>query len=171
MSEQSQQVSGVRDSKAPDSKGDGLRAGAASAFHSGASHPETAHSGTSLSGNSVFWGLWIGDVLSTTGGYINDVGATWLMTALTTSPLMIALIQVVSNAPFFILALPSGALGDILDKRRLLLVAQIVMMVVSALLGVLTVLGVITPGSLLVLLFLIEAFDALAGPAWQTVNP
>jgi MFS family permease len=120
---------------------------------------------------SLFWAIWTANVLSTTGGFINDVGAAWLMTALSPSPLMVSLVQVVSNAPFFILALPGGALGDILDKRKLLLVTQIAMMILSAALGVLTVLGVITPRSLLWLLFGIEVFDALAGPAWQAVTP
>ncbi|HSZ56780.1 MAG TPA: MFS transporter [Tepidisphaeraceae bacterium] len=120
---------------------------------------------------SAFYGLWTANVLSTTGGYINDVGAAWLMTSLSTSPLLISLIQVVSNAPFFLLALPAGALGDILDKRKLLLVTQIAMMLLSALLGALTMLGLITPLTLLLVLFATEVFDALAGPAWQTVTP
>ena len=93
------------------------------------------------------------------------------MTSLSTSPLLVALIQVASNAPFFLLALPAGALGDILDKRRLLLVTQVAMMILSALLGILTLLGLISPVSLLLILFSIEIFDALAGPAWQTLIP
>jgi MFS family permease len=119
----------------------------------------------------MFRGLWTANVLSTIGGYINDVGAAWLMTSLSPSPLMVSLIQVASNAPFFLLALPGGALGDILNKRNLLLVTQIVMMVLSALLGILTLLGLISPVSLLLILFTVEVFDALAGPAWQTVIP
>lgn len=119
----------------------------------------------------MFRGLWTANVLSTIGGYINDVGAAWLMTSLSSSPLMVSLIQVAANAPFFLLALPGGALGDILDKRKLLLVTQIVMMVLSALLGVLTLLGLISPVSLLLILFVVEVFDALAGPAWQTLIP
>ena len=110
-------------------------------------------------------------MLSTTGGYINDVGAAWLMTSLSSSPVMVSMIQVASNAPFFLLALPGGALGDILDKRKLLLVTQIAMMALSALLGILTLLGFITPVSLLLILFVVEIFDALAGPAWQTLIP
>jgi MFS family permease len=119
----------------------------------------------------MFWGLWTATVLSTIGGYVNDVGAAWLMTSLSLSPLMVALVQVVSNVPFFLLSLPGGALGDILDKRKLLLVTQIVMAVLSALLGILTLLGFISPLSLLLILFAVEVFDALAGPAWQAVTP
>lgn len=92
--------------------------------------------------NPLFRGLWTANVLSTIGGYINDVGAAWLMTSLSSSPLMVSLIQVASNAPFFLLALPAGALGDILDKRKLLLLTQNAMMLLSALLGVLTLLRV-----------------------------
>ncbi len=119
----------------------------------------------------VFRGLWTANVISTTGGYINDVGAAWLMTSLSPSPLLVSLIQVAANAPFFVLALPAGALGDMLNKRKLLLVTQVAMMVLSALLGVLTLLGLISPVSLLLILFGIEVFDALAGPAWQTLIP
>ena len=72
--------------------------------------------------------------------------------------------------------LPFGAswrepLGDILNKRKLLLVTQIAMMLLSAMLGVLTLLGHISPVSLLLILFTVEVFDALAGPAWQTLIP
>jgi MFS family permease len=119
----------------------------------------------------LFRGLWTANVLSTIGGYINDVGAAWLMTSLSPSPLMVSLVQVASNAPFLLLALPGGALGDVLNKRKLLLVTQVAMMVLSALLGVLTLLGRISPVSLLLILFLVEVFDALAGPAWQTLIP
>jgi len=119
----------------------------------------------------VFCGLWSATVLSTIGGYVNDVGAAWLMTSLTLSPLMVALVQVVSNLPFFLLAIPGGALGDILDKRKLLLVMQVAMMVLSALLGLLTLLGLISPVSLLLVLFGVEIFDALSGPTWQAVTP
>ena len=118
---------------------------------------------------SLFWAFWGANVLSTTGGYINDVGAAWLMTVLSPSPLMVSLIQVVSNAPFFILALLGGALGDILDKRKLMLVTQTAMMLLSAALGVLTILRLITPHSLLWLLFGIEIFDALSGPSSQAI--
>lgn len=119
----------------------------------------------------MFRGLWTANVLSTIGGYINDVGAAWLMTSLSSSPLMVGLIQVAANAPLFLLALPGGALGDILDKRKLLLVTQTAMMVLSALLGVLTLIGCMSPVSLLLILFTVEVFDALAGPAWQTLIP
>src|SRR5207253_7156586 len=95
----------------------------------------------------------------------------WLMTSLSSSPLMVSLIQVAANSPFFLLAIPGGALGDILNKRKLLLVTHVAMMVLSALLGVLPLLGLISPVSLLLLLFTIEVFDALAGPAWQTLIP
>jgi len=119
----------------------------------------------------LFRALWTANVLTTIGGYINDVGAAWLMTSLSPSPLMVSLIQVAANSPFFLLALPAGALGDILDKRRLLLVTQVAMMLLTALLGVLTLLGLVSPVSLLLVLFMVEVFDALAGPAWQTLIP
>jgi MFS family permease len=119
----------------------------------------------------IYRGLWSANVVTTIGGYVNDVGAAWLMTSLSPSPLMVSLIQVAANSPFFLLALPGGALGDIVDKRRLLLMTQIAMMLLSALLGVLTLAGLISPVGLLLILFAVEIFDALAGPAWQTLVP
>ena len=49
------------------------------------------------------------------------VGAAWLMTSFSSSPLQVALIQTASALPFFILSLPAGSLGDIVDRRKLIL--------------------------------------------------
>ena len=56
--------------------------------------------------------------------WMNDVAAAWLMTTLTTSPILVALVQSASTLPVFLLGLPSGALADILDRRRYFIATQ-----------------------------------------------
>jgi MFS family permease len=119
----------------------------------------------------IFRELWAGNVLSTIGGYINDVAAAWLMTSLSASPLMVSLIQVAANLPFFIISLPGGALGDVVDRRKLLLTTQIWMMLLSVVLGVLTLMGRMSPVALLLITFMVEVADALGSPTWQAIIP
>jgi hypothetical protein len=69
----------------------------------------------------LFRALWLAAVTSTVGTWMPRSGAMWLMTSLTPSPLMVALVQPVTSLPFFLLALPAGALADVVDLRRLLL--------------------------------------------------
>ncbi|MEY3251623.1 MAG: hypothetical protein RL227_596, partial [Pseudomonadota bacterium] len=68
--------------------------------------------------NPVFRGLWFAWLAANLTMWMNDVAAAWLMTSLTTSPVMVALVQTASTLPVFLLGLPSGALADIVDKRR-----------------------------------------------------
>ena len=76
---------------------------------------------------------------------MQSVGAAWLMTSLTRNPLYIALIQTASALPFFLLALPAGSIGDIFDRRKLILGTETWMLVVAVLLAVATFAGVMTP--------------------------
>jgi MFS family permease len=92
----------------------------------------------------VFRALWIASAVSTIGTWMHDVGAAWLMTTLApNSPLLVALMQAAASLPFFLLALPAGAIADVVDRRKLLLWTQTWMLVVAALLGVLTLAKVI----------------------------
>src|SRR5438270_12908434 len=102
----------------------------------------------------VFRWLWIASLAPNFGTWMQNVGATWLMTELSASALMIALVQAATNLPVFLLAVPSGALADILDRRRLLLVAQGWMLLVAAALAAATYAGLMTPWLLLALTFL-----------------
>src|SRR5436305_11879511 len=86
----------------------------------------------------LFRSLWIAAVISYTGTWMQNVGAGWLMTTLTTSPLKVALVQAAATLPVFLVILPAGALADMMDRRRLLLITQAWMVVASALLGLLT---------------------------------
>jgi MFS family permease len=102
---------------------------------------------------------------------MQNVGAAWLMTDLAASPFMVALVQAATNLPFFILAIPAGALADIVDRRRLLLVAQSWMLMVALALAVISFGGQMTPWLLLALTFLLGLGSALNAPAWQATTP
>src|ERR1700684_3211765 len=99
--------------------------------------------------NSTFRNLLVSNLVSDIGTFMQSVGAAWLMTSLTNSPLYIALIQTATALPFFLLALPAGALGDIFDRRRLILGTETWMLVVAVVLTVATISGVMTPWLLL----------------------
>lgn len=115
--------------------------------------------------------LWVANLVSLVGTWVQDVGVSWLMTSLNPSPFMVALVQTATMLPFFLLALPAGALADILDRRRILLFAQLWMLLAAFGLGVTTVLGVTTPLTLLVFTFVLSLGAALNGPAWQAIVP
>jgi Arabinose efflux permease len=93
------------------------------------------------------------------------------MMSLTPSPVMVSLLQTAASLPFFLLALPAGAVADIMDRRRVLLVAQCWMLGAAALLGVLTLLGSTTPWILLVVVFAYGLGTAVSLPAWQATMP
>jgi MFS family permease/quinol monooxygenase YgiN len=119
----------------------------------------------------VFRSLWMAAVASNIGTWMHDVGAVWLMTSLTPSPIMVALMQTATSLPFFLLALPAGALADIVDRRRLLLLMQGWMLIAAALLGILTLIGAITPWLLLAFTFALGMGAAMTTPAWQAITP
>ncbi|MDO5632511.1 MAG: MFS transporter [Paracoccus sp. (in: a-proteobacteria)] len=115
----------------------------------------------------AFRNLWGATLISNFGGMVQAVGAAWLMTQLTDSATMIALVQASNTLPIMALALVSGALADIFDRRRLLLLAQGFMAVVSVLLAVVAWHGGVTPWMLLGFTFLIGAGQAVYNPPWQ----
>src|ERR687884_1800377 len=98
---------------------------------------------------ALFRALWLAAVASNVGTWMHNVGAEWLMTTLAPTPLMVALMQTAENSPSFLLALPAGALADIVDRRRLLLFTQTWMLVAAVALAAATLLGLTTPALLL----------------------
>jgi len=122
-------------------------------------------------GEPVFRSLWIAAVISYTGTWMQNVGAGWLMTQLTPSPLMVSLVQAASAIPVFLVVLPAGALADMVDRRRLLLFTQSWMVVAAAALGALTLFGVVTPWALLIFTFLMGVGAVMNDPAWQAITP
>ncbi len=120
---------------------------------------------------SLFRTLWIATIASNIGTWMQDVGESWLMTSLTTSPVLVALVETAGSLPVVLLALPAGALADIVDRRRLLLVMQIWMFVVAAAMGVLAFTHQMTPGRLLSLTFFLGVGTAMSSPVWQATTP
>src|SRR5262249_57890719 len=110
-------------------------------------------------------------VVSYTGTWMQNVGAGWLMTQLTPSPLMVGLVQAAAAVPVFLVVLPAGALADMVDRRKLLIFTQSWMVVAAAILGCLTLFSVITPWVLLLFTFLLGLGAVMNDPAWQAITP
>jgi predicted MFS family arabinose efflux permease len=115
--------------------------------------------------------LLIANVVSDIGTFMQNVGAAWLMVPLNAGPIYVALTQTASALPFFVLALPAGAIGDIVDRRKLILYAEIWMVSVAAILATFTVGGFTSPLLLLILTFALAAGDAFEAPTWRAVLP
>ena len=119
----------------------------------------------------VFRNLLIADVVSDIGTFMQSVGAAWLMISLGAGPMYVALTQTASSLPYFLLAVPAGSAGDIVDRRKLILYTESWMICVATVLAVVTIGGFITPWLLLGLTFALSAGDAFETPAWRAVLP
>lgn len=119
----------------------------------------------------VFRDRLVASIISNTGSWMQDTAGTWLMTVLTTSPLLIALMQTAATLPVLLFGLPAGAMADIFDRRRLLLFWAAWMLVAAALLSGFTLAGSIGPCWLLVLTCLLNVGAAMNGPTWQAIVP
>lgn len=119
----------------------------------------------------MFRALWTANLVSDVGGAMHAVGAGWLMTQMAPAPLIVALVQAATMLPMFLLLLPAGALGDIFDRRRILIVAQAWSAVGALLLGLATLAGWISPVSLLIFTLVLGIGSALGTPSFQSVVP
>ncbi len=113
----------------------------------------------------LYRALWIATTASNIGTSMQNVGAAWLMTSLTLSPLTVALLQTSTSLSLVLLALPGGAFADVFDRRRLLLVAQYFMLTVAAIIAILAFAGIVTPSILLTVTFLLGLGAAISMPA------
>lgn len=120
--------------------------------------------------HSVFRMLWLATLASNIGGWMQNTGAGWLMTSLSPSPFMVGLVQAATMLPVFMLALPAGALADIVDRRLFLIAAQAWILAMALILAVLTWTGSIGPWGLLALTFAIGAGSAMNFPAWAATT-
>jgi MFS family permease len=98
----------------------------------------------------MLWSVWLAANICM---WMNDVAAAWMMTSLTQSPTWVALVQTASTLPVFLLGLPSGALADILDRRRYFIATQFYVATVGLLLALVVISGLMTPALLLTLVF------------------
>lgn len=117
--------------------------------------------------HKAFRTLWAATLVSNFGGLVQAVGAAWMMTQLTDSATLVALVQASNTLPVMLFALLSGALADIFERRTLLLSALAIMFGMSLLLSVAAWAGWLSPYSLLALTFLIGMGQALYNPPWQ----
>ncbi len=115
----------------------------------------------------TFRAIWIASLISNFGGLIQSVGAAWMMTAISASDDMVALVQASTSLPIMLFSLACGAVADNFNRRKVMLIAQAFMLVVSAILSVLAYLGLVTPWLLLAFTFLIGCGTALNNPSWQ----
>jgi MFS family permease len=118
--------------------------------------------------HSAFQAVWLAFLISNLGGLIQSVGAAWLMTSLTGSVGLVALVQASTALPIMLFSLAAGAIADNYDKRAVMLVAQVFTIAVSVVLAGCSYLGLIIPWSLLVFTFLIGCGTAVNNPAWQS---
>ncbi len=115
----------------------------------------------------VFRAIWFASLASNFGGLIQSVGAAWMMTSLSASPLLIALVPAATTLPIMLLSLWAGAVADNLERRKVMIACQAFMLLVSALLAATAWAGWMTPWLLLGFTFLLGCATAINGPAWQ----
>jgi predicted MFS family arabinose efflux permease len=115
--------------------------------------------------------IWSATVVSNIGSWMYSAASGWLMTSLSPNPLIVSLVQAATTLPMFLFALPAGALADMVDRRRLLLVAEIGLTAISIIFAGLVWLDAVNPVSLLAFAFLAGVGSALTAPAWQSTVP
>jgi MFS family permease len=113
---------------------------------------------------------WLANLVSNIGSWMQTVAAQWVMVSLTSSALLVGAIQA-TNVPVLLLAIPAGVLGDLLHRKRLILLGQLVMLLAAAALGALDIAGLVTPAVLLICLSGIGVGQALTGSIAQTLQP
>ncbi|MGA7325129.1 MAG: MFS transporter [Rhodomicrobium sp.] len=132
---------------------------------------EQAASSWSPFRSTAFTVLWTATVVANIGSWMYSAASGWLMTSLNPDPFIVSMVQVATTLPMFLFALPAGVLADIIDRRKLLIAAEILATAVSAVFAAIVSLHLATPGNLLLFVFLIGAATALTGPAWQAIVP
>jgi MFS family permease len=119
----------------------------------------------------TFSAMWSAQFVSNVGSWMQTVGAQWLMLTLTSSATFLGLISTASTLPVLLFSIPAGVVGDLVDRRRFLLVTQTLMLLAAAALGVLALAHRVTPWLLLGLIFALGIGQALTSPTWQALQP
>ncbi len=120
---------------------------------------------------ATFRNLILANTVSDIGNFMQNVGAGWLMVSLGAGPIYVALTQTAAALPYFLLSLPAGSAGDIVDRRKLILTTESWMMGFALIMAVLTIAGLMSPWLLLVLTFALSAGDAFETPTWRALLP
>ncbi len=111
--------------------------------------------------------FYLGSVGTALGYTMQATVAAWLMATLTPSALMVALVQTSSTAPSLLFGLAAGTLADIVDRRRIILCTQLLLLVTTLVVGVFTLLGMMGTIPLLLLTFVIGSGFTFYMPAQQ----
>jgi predicted MFS family arabinose efflux permease len=119
----------------------------------------------------LFAAMWGAQFVSNVGSWMQTVAAQWLMLTLTTSAVYVTLVQTAASLPIMLFAVLAGTIGDLVDRRRFLLITQAIMLLAAVALGVLALAGLVTPWVLLALIFAVGTGQALTSPTWQTLQP
>src|SRR5262249_13109699 len=125
-----------------------------------------------LRGNRTFLAIWSAFLASSLAGSMQDTATVWEMTSQRSdSPVLVSLMQTASSLPFFLLALPAGALADVVDRRRLLLIGQSWRTLVALLLAACAFLNLVNPFVLLTVTFAMSLGATFTMPTWQAAFP
>jgi MFS family permease len=119
----------------------------------------------------AFTVIWTASLVSNVGTAMFDTASGWLITSLDANPITVSLVQVAVSLPLFLFTLPSGALADVIDSRRLLIAVEVAILAVSVVFAGLVSLKLATPSLLLATTFLLGVGGALTSPAWGATIP
>ncbi|WAP51603.1 MFS transporter [Arthrobacter sp. ATA002] len=119
----------------------------------------------------MFLILWLANLGSSIGTWMQTVGAQWFLVENSSNPALVSLVQTANLMPSLLLGLIAGFLADAFNRRRLILGANLFAAGAAAVLTVIAAVGLLDPDSLLLYTFLIGCGVALAQPAWQAINP
>ncbi|MEL7464646.1 MAG: MFS transporter [Pseudomonadota bacterium] len=133
--------------------------------------PERRVSAFAPFGHMAFALLWTATLISNVGTWMHDVGAAWLMTTLNSSPAVVSLVQAATTLPVFLFALYAGALADRLDKRKMLIAVNVILLGLISVLTALVHFDLVTPLILIVFTLAIGTGTAFMAPAWQAIVP
>ncbi len=119
----------------------------------------------------IFLALWIAALASNVGTWVQSVGEKWLMAQMTPSPLLMSLIETGTTLPMLMLSMPGGAIADIVDRRRLLLLSQGWMLLAAAAMAACSAFHLLSPGLLIGMSLMLGIGAALNVPAWGAIIP
>lgn len=119
----------------------------------------------------LFRVMWLGMTVSNLGTWMNEVGVTWLMATMAPSNLMVALIQTATTLPFFLLSYPAGVMGDICNRRTVLIALHVWLLASAVALTLITARELTTEWWLLLLTFCLGAGNAMMRPSWTANIP
>ncbi len=115
--------------------------------------------------------IWTATVVSNIGGWMYSAAAGWLMTDLTRDPLLVSLVLVANTLPLLLFAVPAGALTDIVDRRKLLIVGESANTILAAIFAWMVWAHHVSATSLLLFMFLIGVFGTVTAPGWSAITP